>query len=133
MRPPVKNVGQEVLHEFVRTRTHADATVYTDEWRGYTGVSAFHETVNHSADEYVRDQAHVNGIESFWGLMKRGYHGVYHKMSPKHLHRYVREFAGRHNDRDLDTIDQMTLVALRMVGRRLTYEDLIGPPETRLT
>ncbi len=115
---PVENVGKKVLHKFVQSRT------YTDEWLGYRGVSPFHETVNHSAGEYVRDQVHVNGLESFWGLMKRGYHGVYHKMSKRHLHRYVREFAGRHNDREHDTIVQMTLIALRMVSRRLTYEEL---------
>lgn len=45
--------------------------------------------------EYVRDQAHTNGIESFWALLKRGYYGTYHKMSEKHLARYIGEFAGR--------------------------------------
>ena len=58
-----------------------------------------HETVNHSVSEYVRDQAHTNGIESFWSMLKRGYHGTFHHMSPEHLHRYVNEFAGRHNIR----------------------------------
>ena len=43
--------------------------------------------------------AHTNGLESFWSLMKRGYHGTYHQMSPKHLPRYVGEFSGRHHDR----------------------------------
>ena len=57
--------------------------------------------------EYVNGQAHTNGIESFWALLKRGYHGTYHHMSPKHLDRYVGEFAGRHNDRSSNTIDQM--------------------------
>ena len=56
-----------------------------------------HEAVYHSVGEYVRGKAHTNGIESFWSMLKRGYHGVYHQMSPKHLQRYVNEFAGRHN------------------------------------
>ena len=66
-----------------------------------------HESVKHSASEYVRGQVHTNGVESVWSMLKRGYIGIYHKMSPKHLDRYVTEFEGRHNDRQSDTIDQM--------------------------
>lgn len=57
--------------------------------------------------EYVRGQAHTNGVESFWSTLKRGYIGTYHKMSPKHLNRYVKEFEGCHNVRSQDTLDQM--------------------------
>ena len=52
--------------------------------------------------------------------------GTYHHMSPKHLDRYVSEFAGRHNDREADTIDQMARIAQSMVGKRLRYRDLIA-------
>ena len=70
--------------------------------------------------------AHTNGIESHWAMLKRGYIGIYHQMSPKHLHRYVNEFDGRHNVRPLDTIDHMEAMAAGMAGKRLRYEDLIG-------
>ena len=70
--------------------------------------------------------AHTNGIESFWASLKRGYVGVYHKMSPKHLDRYVREFVGRHNIRDKDTIEQMRLIVDGMSLKRLRYKDLIA-------
>ena len=82
--------------------------------------------MKHSVSEYVRGQAHTNGMESFWSMLKRGYQGVYHKMSPKHLQRYVSEFAGRHNVRDLDTIPQMGHLVEGMVGKRLTYAALIA-------
>ena len=59
-------------------------------------------------------------------MLKRGYYGTYHRMSFKHLGRYVNEFAGRHNVRSLDTIDQMTALARRMIGKRLKYQDLIA-------
>ena len=85
-----------------------------------------HEAVNHSISEYVRDQAHTNGIESFWSMLKRGYHGTYHHMSAKHLDRYVTEFSGRHNDRETDTIDQMARMAQGMVGKRLKYQELVA-------
>ena len=80
--------------------------------------------MNHSIGEYVREQAHTNGIESFWAGLKRGYYGTYHRMSPKHLERYVTEFAGRHNTRELDTIDQMAFLAKGMVGKKLSYREL---------
>ena len=70
-----------------------------------------HQAVNHSAKQYVDGMAHTNGIESFWTMLKRGYHWMFHKMSMKHLHRYVNEFAGRHNIRELDAIEQMTFLA----------------------
>ena len=74
--------------------------------------------------EYVNGQAHINGIESFWAPLKRAYKGTYHQMSPKHLHRYINEFAGRHNIRDEDTKDQMELMVLGAERRRLTWDDL---------
>ena len=83
-----------------------------------------HETVKHSVSEYVNEQAHTNGMESFWAVLKRAYHGVYHHMSPKHLHRYVSQFAGKHNAREMSTLEQMEHVVAGMVGKRLLYRDL---------
>ena len=60
-------------------------------------------------------------------MLKRAHKGTFHRLSPKHLQRYVNEFAGRHNIRDRDTIDQMTAVVAGLVGRRLMYRDLIQP------
>ena len=70
--------------------------------------------------------AHTNGIESFWSMLKRAHKGTFHKISPKHLDRYVQEFAGKHNIRELDTADQMTAVAAGLIGKRLMYNDLIA-------
>ena len=79
-----------------------------------------------SYTRYRNGKAHTNGIESFWAMLKRGYHGVYHKMSVKHLNRYVNEFTGRHNIRGLDTLDQMAAVVRGMDQKRLRYADLIA-------
>ena len=70
--------------------------------------------------------AHTNGIESFWASLKRGYVGVYHKMSPKHLNLYVREFEARYNLRDKDTLEQMARLVDGMGRKRLRYRDLIA-------
>ena len=122
----VQGTDARSLQGFVASRAAEDAKVYTDQGAGYQGMPFDHETVNHSVSEYVRDQAHTNGIESFWSMLKRGYHGTYHHMSAKHLDRYVTEFSGRHNDRERDTIDQMSHIAEGMVGKRLKYNDLIA-------
>ena len=106
-----------------RETNHVSAAV--DNHFGYRGLPRHHEAVNHSVGEYVKAQAHTQGIESFWSMLKRGYHGTYHQMSEKHLGRYVNEFAGRHNHRPLDTVDQLRTMAKNMDGKRLRYEDLI--------
>ena len=80
--------------------------VFNDEARGYLTLSKMgyrHSAVKHSVGEYMDGMAHANEMESFWASMKRGYQGVYHQMSPEHLHRYVAEFQHRHNERPLDT------------------------------
>ena len=97
------------------------------EASAYEGLPFAHESVKHSVAEYVRGMAHTNGVESFWSMLKRAHKGIYHKMSPKHLDRYVTEFEGRHNMREHDTIDQMGAVVLGMDGKRLRYDDLIAP------
>lgn len=122
----VEGTDSDTLQGFVEDRTDKGATVYTDEHTAYKGMAFHHESVKHSVGEYVRDQAHVNGMESFWSLLKRGYHGTFHHLSKKHLDRYVQEFSGRHNIRDLDTVAQMTVLARGMIGKRLRYKDLIA-------
>ena len=85
-----------------------------------------HESVKHSVGAYVRGQAHVNGMEFFWSMVRRGYDGVFHHISEKRLHRHINEFAGRHNIREFDTVDMMDEVAEGMFGQRLTYRDVIS-------
>ena len=123
----VESTNTETLQGFVGNHAKTDATVYTDSNKAYTGLpNVRHEVVRHGVGEYVRGMAHTNGIESFWSMLKRGYYGVYHKMSVKHLQRYITEFAGRHNVRELDTILQMAALAHGMGGKRLAYRELIG-------
>jgi len=121
----VENTDSKTLHPFIKDNVDKNAMVYTDDASAYDSLEFPHESVKHSISEYVRDQAHTNGIESFWAMLKRGYHGTYHKMSRKHLHRYVGEFSGRHNIRSNDTIDQMGWIVRNMDGKQLPYKELV--------
>ena len=119
----IENTDRPTLSGFVAKNIEPGTKVYTDEHSGYNWVEN-REMVRHSAKEYVNGMAHTNGIESFWALLKRGYYGTYHKMSNKHLGRYVNEFAGRHNQRPLDTAVQMECMARGLMNKRLRYKDL---------
>jgi transposase-like protein len=127
----VEDTRRVTVQGFVVDHTTSDAMVYTDEAAVYHHLPRPHEAVKHSAGEYVREQAHTNGMESHWAMLKRGIVGTYHHISVKHLDRYVGEFEGRHNARPLDTADQMSAMARGVAGKRLTYQDLIGPASTR--
>ena len=121
----VDGTTQPILQGFVIESVQPGAKVYTDEHRGYIGLLN-HESVKHSAGEYVNGQAHTNGVESFWASMKRGIHGTYHQLSVKHLNRYVQEFSGRHNIRSFDTVTQMGLIARGLNGKTMTYRKLVA-------
>lgn len=126
---PITDVTAPTVKGFVEANVPAGATVVTDEFAGYRGLSEkgfIHHTVNHSAGEYVRHYClHTNGIESFWALLKRGHYGIFHHMSPKHLHRYVNEFAFRHNTANSGTMRFIEMTIKGMVDKRLTYKDLV--------
>ena len=126
----ITDVDGATLNGFVDAHATEGATVYTDGSSAYRGREN-HESVAHSAGEYVRyltdGEVHTNGVESFWSMLKRAHKGTFHRLSPKHLQRYVNEFAGRHNTRDRDTIDQMNAIVAGLVGKRLMYRDLIRP------
>ena len=98
----VSHTDSLTLSNVVVANAEFGAKLFTDDASAYDMLYPYydHEAVNHSVGEYVRGMAHTNGIESFWSMMRRGYQGTYHKMSPKHLERYVNEFSSRHNVRE---------------------------------
>ena len=124
----VEDTKAETLHDFVLDHVLFGTPLYTDDNNAYTGLRYIYDldTVKHSVGEYVRGHVHTNGIESFWATFKRAQKGVYHKFSTKHLHRYVKDFVGRHNFRELDTLEQMAAIAQGMSGKRLRYKTLIA-------
>ena len=121
----VARTDQATRQGFVLEQVHPETKIYTDDHRSYDGLPN-HESVKHSVGNYLDGMAHTNGIESFWAMLKRGYHGTYHKMSDEHLGRYVNEFSGRHNQRKEDTLAQMIGITQGLVGKRLRYRDLVA-------
>ena len=123
----VDSTDGETLRGFVGQHVAGDdVQVYTDGTSPYKGLPNPHETVKHSVGEYVRGLAHTNGVESFWSMLKRAHKGTFHQLSAKHLQRYVNEFAGRQNIREMDTADQMAHIVARLIGKRLMYRELVA-------
>ena len=115
----VPNVSQVTLMPYIRERVLPSATVYTDEASGYNPLTQQgyqHERVNHSAKVYVSGTVHVNTLEGFWSLVKRGISGVYHSVSTKHLQGYLNEYAWRYKHRD-DGRAMFELALLRAARR----------------
>jgi len=107
----------------------AGSTIHTDESAIYNNIGGLlyrHETINHGAGEYARGEITTNGIESVFAVLKRGLHGVYHHASPKHLQRYVDEFAFRLGDGDVSrhTLARLNSLFAAAIGRRITYKEL---------
>ena len=122
----VKTVRACELQRVIKNTVAPNAVVYTDSWVGYNGLKGFrHTVINHSSGQYVLGNAHTNSIESFWALFKRGYHGIYHMMSRKHLQRYVNEFVFRFNRKTNTMQSVFSDVVANIAGNgKLSYKEL---------
>jgi transposase-like protein len=121
------NRKRYTLQAGVRMNVEPGATVYTDALPSYTGLSSdyVHGFIDH-AETYVDGQIHTNGCENFWSLLKRGIKGTYVAVEPFHLFRYLDEQAFRFNQRTLTDAERFSDVVTAVVGRRLTYAQLIA-------
>ena len=122
----VGSTKRHVLRGEIRKNVEAGSNVYTDAHPSYQLLDEFtHETIDH-AESYVRGQVHTNGIENFWSLLKRAIKGTYVAVEPFHLTRYVDEQVFRYNNRKTDDGSRLRRVMGGIVGKRLTYDELIG-------
>jgi transposase-like protein len=109
--PDKKKLRAKGMDKFIREHVDiAQATLMTAEYGGYFHVKTYmeHKTINHQVC-YVNGDIHTNSIEGFWGLLKRGFVGQYHKVSLRHLHQYITEFRYRYNYRNNPAIFELTL------------------------
>lgn len=121
----IPNASGRTLKPIIYELVVRGATIITDGWRGYAGLSKHftHKVIQHSLGLYVNDGYHTNSIEGFWSHLKRGIIGIYHLVSPKHLSRYCVEFAYRYNTRLLGDGERFGQF-LSTADRRLRYSDL---------
>ena len=123
----IPDVRQHRLHREIMENIEEGSTVYTDDLHSYKSMPLEyeHQFVNH-ASEYARGNVHTNGLESYWSLLKRALSGTYISVEPFHLFRYLDEQAFRFNNRKLNDAQRFVLAIAGIVGKRLTYAQLIA-------
>jgi transposase-like protein len=123
----VPDVTADTLKQKLAQNVARSARLMTDDAKQYTKLGKSfldHQSVNHSAGEYVRNDAHTNTVEGYFSIFKRGIYGVYQHVSSHHLHRYTVEFDFRYNHREkLGYDDEMRAKEMLkgISGKRLTY------------
>jgi transposase-like protein len=123
------DTGADRLGSEIRANVKRGSVLCTDDAKVFNHVGPYrHLTVNHSAKQYVDGMASTNGIESVWAVLKRGYYGIYHQFSVKHMQRYVDEFAFRLNEGNckVHTMDRIDAMVAKTDGVRITYKALIA-------
>jgi transposase-like protein len=133
----IPNLRRDTLQTAILNEVHHGTHVYTDQAMGYQGLAEkyVHEVVNHM-ERYVDGKVHTNGLENFWSLFKRTLRGTYVAVEPFHLQRYADEQVFRFENRatkdnPLNDSDRFVLALSRVVGKRLTYDELTGKTAER--
>ena len=122
---PVSEESRDTTEVLITNRVEKGSMIYADNSSAYSGLVPLR--VNHSKGEYVRGDIHTNGIESFWSTIKRGYVGIYHHWSKKHLAKYVNEFTYRFNHKNnKNKLSLISSIIDNTQGKSLTYNKLIG-------
>jgi transposase-like protein len=123
----VPTVRRHQTQGMVRKHVEYGSEVFTDELKSYTGLETayIHGVINH-AESYAKGKVHTNGLENFWSLLKRGLKGTYVSVEPFHLFRYLDEQVFRFNARKTKDVARFVDVVRQIVGKRLTYDKLIG-------
>ncbi len=125
----VQDTKAMTLKGYIYDNVAFGSMVMTDDSMVYRKINPCynHKSVSHSMKEYVNGICHTNNIENFWSLFKRGYIGIYHYMSKKHLQKYVNEYVFRYNYRDTKEIkyDKFN-ITFKNINNRITYKELVN-------
>lgn len=126
-----ESTGAMAIEQLVLQNVERGSTIHTDEWNGYNRLrhSYAHRSINHGQNVYSRNGVTTNSIESVFAVLRRGLHGVYHKASRKHIHRYINEFAWRLNEGNVKrhSLERLDSFINAVSGRRISYQNLTAP------
>jgi len=126
----VVDASKATLQGIIYQQVKRGSVINTDEWRSYIGLGKdyVHNVVNHSKGQYVNGQSYTNSIESVWAVLKRGYHGIYHRFSRKHLQKYIDEFDFRQNEGNCrySTMDRIGSLVAKCLETRLSWKELVA-------
>jgi transposase-like protein len=125
----VKSVTSKTLKSVLDEHLHPSANLMTDEFSSYTKPGkkfASHQTVTHSAGEYVRGEAHTNTVEGYFSLFKRGVNGTFHHIGSHYMDQYLAEFDFRYNTRELSDGARTIKALQKAPGKRLMLRSPVG-------
>ena len=121
------NTKKSPLHGFIQDNVAEDSHVFTDNMSNCLGIHYYiHEHDYHSTGEFVKEQAHVIYVESFWRMLELVQIEARHKISKDYLYRYVQEFTGWLNFRPKDTEHQIAHIVPSMLGDKFRHKDLVA-------
>ena len=129
----VPNRKKHALQAEVHRHVEAGSALYTDALLSYDGLATkyAHQVIDHAV-KYVDGNVHTNSMENYWSLLKRGLAGTYVSVEPYHLFRYLDEQAYRFNNRkNMNDFDRFSFAASQIVGKRLTWNQVIGMPDSK--
>ena len=123
----VPTVRRRHLQAEIRQHVEPGTQLYTDALKSYERLTDLytHHVIDH-AEAYAHGRIHTNGLENFWSLLKRAIKGTYVSVEPFHLFRYLDEQVFRFNSRKATDGSRFLAAARTVVGKRLTYKELIG-------
>jgi transposase-like protein len=126
---PIERVDAKHLQQEILKNVDTKSSIVTDEWGGYTGIGKFfaggHKIINHHQGDYSVGDITTNTAESYFALLKRGVHGVFHHVSKHHLKRYCDEFSFRWNHRKVNDGTRAEAAIRGIEGKRLMYKKAV--------
>ena len=127
----VDNVTARELGRVISEEVDLNARLMTDELRSYESegicsMLAGHRSISHGRGEYAVGEVHVNTVEGYFSILKRGITGIYYHVSRAHLDRYLSEFDFRYNRREISESARTTAALQMAEGKRLTYRATFG-------